>query len=92
MERLRFDDSLTIPAYIEVSIFIFVGILTNFYLQFKTTQSSLNNFYSTIYLAYDIFQLGFLLYLTGGITNPFIFLLIIPAVFCSRLWRIKYFL
>ena len=64
-------------------LIVAVGFLTNFYLQFKTTQSSLNNFYSTIYLAYDIFQLGFLLYLTGGITNPFIFLLIIPAVFSS---------
>ena len=60
-----------------------LGFLTNLHLQFKTIQNPLNNFYSTAYLAYDIFQLGCLLYLTGGITNPFIFLLIIPSVFSS---------
>ena len=64
-------------------LIVAIGIFTNLYLQFKTTQNPLNNFYSTTYLAYDIFQLGCLLYLTGGITNPFIFLLIIPSVFSS---------
>ena len=38
---------------------------------------------STIFLTYDILQLGILIYFTGGITNPFIFLLIIPSVFSS---------
>ena len=31
----------------------------------------------------DIFQLGFLIYLTGGVTNPFIIFLLIPSVFAS---------
>jgi len=39
---------------------------------------------STLYLSFDILQLGLLFYLTGGITNPFIFLIIIPAVFSSQ--------
>ena len=38
---------------------------------------------------YDILQLGLLFYLTGGITNPFIFLIIIPAVFSSQYLKIK---
>ena len=42
-----------------------------------------------IYLIYDILQLGFLFYFTGGITNPFIFLIIIPAVFSSQYLKIK---
>ena len=63
---------------------IFFSILTNFYLIFKIKENQLNNFTSTIYLSYDILQLGFLFFLTGGITNPFIFIIIIPAVFSSQ--------
>jgi two-component system sensor histidine kinase RegB len=59
------------------------GVLTNLFLQFKIKQNQLNNNLSTIYLTYDIIQLGILIYLTGGVTNPFIFLLIIPSVFSS---------
>ena len=60
-----------------------IGVLTNLLLQFKIKQNQLNNNLSAIYLAYDIIQLGILIYLTGGINNPFIFLLIIPSVFSS---------
>jgi len=60
-----------------------IGVFTNLFLQFKIKQNQLNNNLSTIYLAYDIIQLGILIYLTGGINNPFIFLLIIPSVFSS---------
>ena len=60
---------------------VFLSVLTNLYLKFRIKQNQLNNLVSTSYLAYDILQLGLLIYLTGGITNPFIFLLIIPAVF-----------
>ena len=63
---------------------IFFSVLTNFYLQLKIKENQLNNFTSTIYLSYDILQLGLLLFITGGITNPFVFLIIIPAVFSSQ--------
>ena len=36
-----------------------------------------------IFLFIDIIQLGFLLYMTGGITNPFVIFLLIPSVFSS---------
>ena len=65
-----------------------IGVLTNLFLQFKIKQNQLNNNLSTIYLTYDIIQLGILIYLTGGITNPFIFLLIIPSVFSSTYLRL----
>jgi len=65
------------------SFIVSIGVLTNLFLQFKIKQNQLNNNLSTIYLVYDIVQLGILIYLTGGVTNPFIFLLIIPSVFSS---------
>ena len=63
---------------------IFISVLTNLYLHFKIKENQLNNLISTIYLSFDIIQLGILFFLTGGITNPFIFLIIIPAVFSSQ--------
>ena len=63
---------------------VFFSILTNLFLQFKIKDNQLKNFISTIYLSYDILQLGTLLFFTGGVTNPFIFLILIPAVFSSQ--------
>ena len=68
--------------FICISI-IFFSVLTNLYLKFKIKENQLNNSVSTIYLSYDILQLGLLFFFTGGVTNPFIFLIIIPAVFSS---------
>ena len=65
------------------SIIIFIGILTNFYLQFKFNKNQLNNFTSTFFLFYDLMQLSILLYLTVGVTNPFTILLIVPAIVSS---------
>ena len=70
--------------YLVCVLIVFLSILTNFYLIFKIKYHQLNNFIATSYLSYDIGQLGFLLYLTGGITNPFIFLIIIPSVFSAQ--------
>tara|TARA_B100000686_G_scaffold298568_1_gene331689 strand:- start:868 stop:2151 length:1284 start_codon:yes stop_codon:yes gene_type:complete len=70
--------------YIYCLLMVSVGILTNIYLEFKVKENQLNNLNSTIFLFYDILQLGILLYLTGGITNPFVILLIIPSVFSSQ--------
>ena len=69
--------------FICVSIIIF-SVLTNLYLKFRIKENQLNNSKSTAFLIFDIFQLGILLFFTGGITNPFVFLIIIPAVFSSQ--------
>ena len=69
--------------FICISI-VFFSILTNLILQFKIKDNQLNNISSTIYLSYDTLQLGVLLFFTGGVTNPFIFLILIPAVFSSQ--------
>jgi len=71
------------------SLIIFIGILTNFYLQFKFKKNQLNNFTSTFFLFYDLIQLSTLLYLTGGITNPFTILLIVPAIVASTFLTLR---
>ena len=69
--------------FICISI-IFFSILTNLFLQFKIKDNQLKSSTSTLYLIFDIFQLGILFFFTGGVTNPFIYLIIIPAVFSSQ--------
>jgi len=71
------------------SIVILLGTLTNFYLQFKFKKNQLNNFTSTFFLFYDLMQLSLLLYLTGGVTNPFTILLIIPAIMSSTFLTLR---
>ena len=71
------------------SLVIFIGVITNFYLQFIFKKNQLNNFTSTFVLFYDLLQLSLLLYLTGGITNPFSILLIVPAIVASTFLNLK---
>jgi len=71
------------------SITILVGVITNFYLQFIFKKNQLNNFTSTFVLFYDLLQLSLLLYLTGGITNPFSILLIVPAIVASTFLNLR---
>jgi len=77
-----------LPIFYCSSIVLF-GVLTNFYLQFKFKKNQINNFSSTFILFYDLMQLSILLYLTGGITNPFVILLIVPAIVASTVLNLK---
>ena len=70
--------------YLICILVILFSVLTNLFLKFKIKTNQLNNNFSTFYLLFDILQLSILFYFTGGITNPFIFLIIIPAVFSSQ--------
>ncbi len=75
---------LSLPFPIELSYaIIFIGLLTNLYLQFAIKINQLKDLYASAFLIYDLIQLSILLYLTGGIFNPFSFLLIIPAIVSS---------
>ena len=75
---------LALPFPIELSyVVIFIGLLTNLYLQFGVKINQLKDIYASIFLVYDLIQLSILLFLTGGIFNPFCFLLIIPAIVSS---------
>ena len=67
----------------ESYIIIFIGLLTNLFLQFKVKVNQLKDTYASLFLLYDLFQLSSLLYLTGGILNPFSILMIIPTIVSS---------
>ena len=69
--------------FISANLIIFLGILSNFYLIFIYKKTQLSDRSALVFLVIDIFQLGVLLYLTGGVTNPFVIFLLIPSVFSS---------
>ena len=62
---------------------VLVGVLSNLYLIFIYEKSQLSDRSALLFLIIDILQLGMLIYLTGGIANPFIIFLLIPSVFAS---------
>ncbi|MBD1173336.1 ActS/PrrB/RegB family redox-sensitive histidine kinase [Pelagibacterales bacterium SAG-MED03] len=62
---------------------ICLGILSNLFLIFIYKKTQLSERSAFIFLVIDILQLGVLLYLTGGVTNPFVIFLLIPSIFSS---------
>ncbi len=75
---LNFDFNVLVS-----NLTIFLGILSNLYLIFIYKKTQLSDRSAFIFLVIDIFQLGILIYLTGGVTNPFVIFLLIPSVFSS---------
>ena len=75
---LKFDFDFILSNFV-----ILIGILSNLYLIFIYKKSQLSDRSASIFLIIDILQLGFLIYLTGGIVNPFVIFLLIPSVFAS---------
>ena len=69
--------------FILSNLIILLGILSNFYLIIIYRKSQLTDRSAFIFLFIDIFQLGALIYLTGGVINPFVIFIIIPSVFAS---------
>ena len=69
--------------FIICNLIIFLGILSNFFLIFIYKKTQLSDRSAFIFLVIDILQLGVLLYLTGGVTNPFVIFLLIPSIFSS---------
>ena len=64
-------------------LILFIGLITNLYLQFRIKSIFIKDLNASIFLIYDLIQLAALLYLTGGISNPFSILIIIPAIVSS---------
>ena len=75
---LKFDFN-----FIFSNIIIFLGVLSNLYLFYVYDKTQLSDRSALSFLLIDILQLGSLIYLTGGITNPFVIFLLIPSVFAS---------
>ena len=62
---------------------ISIGILSNIYLIHINKNTQLSDRVAFLFLLIDILQLSCLIYLTGGIANPFSIFLIIPTIFSS---------
>jgi two-component system sensor histidine kinase RegB len=65
------------------NLIISLGILSNLYLIFIYKKTQLSDRSAFIFLVIDILQLSILLYLTGGVNNPFVIFLLIPSTFSS---------
>jgi len=75
--------------FILSNVIIFLGMLSNFYLVYIYQKTQLSDRSAFIFLVIDIFQLSILLYLTGGVANPFVIFLLIPSVFSSSNLSLK---
>jgi len=62
---------------------ILIGILSNLYLIYINKNTQLLDKTAFFFLLIDISQLSCLIYLTGGMANPFSIFLIIPTIFSS---------
>jgi two-component system sensor histidine kinase RegB len=65
------------------NLIIIIGISSNLYLIYINQNTQLLDKTAFIFLLIDTLQLSGLIYLTGGITNPFAIFLIIPTIFSS---------
>ena len=75
---LKFDFDFIIS-----NLVIFIGILSNLYLILVYQKTQLSDRSAFLFLVIDILQLGVLLFLTGGIVNPFVIFILIPSVFAA---------
>ena len=69
--------------YLFANFVIFLGALSNLYLIYFYNKNQISNRSSFNFLSIDIIQLSYLLYLSGGVLNPFSIFLLIPSVFSS---------
>ena len=69
--------------FILENLIILLGILSNLYLIYIIQKTQLLDKTAFSFLLIDILQLSSLIYLTGGIANPFSIFLIIPTIFSS---------
>jgi len=75
--------------FISANIIIIIGAISNIFLIINYKKIQLSNNSAFNFLLIDIIQLSSLLYLTGGVVNPFSIFLLIPSVFASSHLKIK---
>ena len=69
--------------FIYANLMVIIGGLSNLYLIYVHPRTQLLDREAFFSLLTDVLQLSFLIYLTGGIVNPFSIFLIIPTIFSS---------
>ena len=63
--------------FLETLIIVAFSVAINFYSYFEERRSkTINNLKAFLFLLFDTLQLGILLFLTGGIVNPFSILIL----------------
>ena len=70
-------------SLILANLTILLGVLSNLYLIYINRNTQLRDKIAFLFLFIDILQLSCLIYLSGGIINPFSIFLVIPAIFSS---------
>ena len=71
---------IKIPIFESLSI-ILLSIVVNFYSYLEERKNkNISNIKAFLFLLFDTLQLGFLLFLTGGIVNPFSILILAPVI------------
>ena len=77
---VSFIIKIQIPFF-ETLIIILSSVGVNFYSYYEERKNkSISNTKAFLYLLFDTLQLGFLLFLTGGIVNPFSILILAPVI------------
>jgi len=72
--------NIQIPFF-ETLVIIFLSVALNLYSYFEERKNkSISNIKAFSFLLFDTLQLGFLLFLTGGIINPFSILILAPVI------------
>ena len=75
--------------FISANLIILIGAISNIFLFYYYNKLQLSNRSAFNFLLIDIIQLTSLLYLTGGVVNPFSIFLLIPSVFASSNLEVK---
>tara|TARA_B100000989_G_scaffold237893_1_gene184803 strand:- start:402 stop:1631 length:1230 start_codon:yes stop_codon:yes gene_type:complete len=77
---VSFIVKIQIPFFETLSI-ILLSVAVNFFSYYEERKNkSISNIKAFSYLLFDTLQLGFLLFLTGGIINPFSILILAPVI------------
>ena len=67
--------------FIETLLIILLSVIVNFYSYYEERKNKyISNVKAFLFLLFDTLQLGFLLFLTGGIINPFSILILAPVI------------
>ena len=69
--------------FVKSNLIILIGVISNIYLIFIYKKTQISDRSALLFLMIDLLQLGALIYLSGGVVNPFIIFLIIPSIFAS---------
>jgi len=75
-----------------LACFIVVGcsaLLNLFITLYRRVATRLGEREAAVFLGYDLLQLGFLLYLTGGLHNPFAILIVAPVTVAATILSLR---